>query len=179
MKKINISIYAILVALTAFGLQACKSKKMALSPGSQVQVEEREPVREPEPEPVEEEPAAPAPEPVVEEPNYNFRNIQFEYDSGVLKTDSYDVLDQIVREMKKTENANFVIDGHSSVEGSAAYNMELSIDRANAVKVYIVNAGIASNRLTTKGFGATKPAASNDSESGRAQNRRVEIRLVK
>ncbi|WP_262249465.1 OmpA family protein [Parapedobacter soli] len=111
-------------------------------------------------------------------PNYDFKNIQFEYDSHVLKTESYAILDQISREMRKDTDANFIIDGHASIEGTAEYNMELSIDRANAVKLYLVNSGIPADNLTVKGYGATRPTASNDTEAGRARNRRVEIKHV-
>ncbi len=158
---------------------ACGPKKMVLQPAAEV-VEEvkEEPVKvkaeEEKPQTVSADPK-PAP---VEPPNYNFSNIQFEYDSHVLKTESYAILDRIAREMLKDETAKFVINGHASIEGTAAYNMELSIDRANAVKLYLVNSGVYGNNLTTKGFGATQPTASNDNEAGRTLNRRVEIKPI-
>jgi len=164
-------------ALLIFAMQACKSKKMTVQPSAVVETKKEEPVEEKQPEqaPVKEE----APEPVVEKPNYNFKNILFEFDSGVLKTESYSVLDQIVREMKKDVAAKFLINGHASIEGSPEHNMALSVDRANSVKLYLVNAGISSDNLTAEGYGATKPVASNDTEDGRSLNRRVEIKLAK
>ncbi|GAA4792988.1 hypothetical protein GCM10023231_21470 [Olivibacter ginsenosidimutans] len=158
-------------------MQACKSKKMTVQPSAVIETKKEEPVKEKEPEPVVEKKEEPAP--VVEKPNYNFKNILFEFDSGVLKTESYAVLDQIVREMKKDLSAKFLINGHASIEGSPEHNMALSVDRANAVKLYLVNAGINSGNLTTKGYGATKPVATNDNEEGRSLNRRVEITVVK
>lgn len=164
-------------ALFTIAMQACKSKKMTVQPSAVVETKKEEPVEEkqPEPAPVKEE----APEPVVEKPNYNFKNILFEFDSGVLKTESYAVLDQIVREMKKDATAKFLINGHASIEGSPEHNMALSVDRANSVKLYLVNAGISADNLTSEGYGATKPVASNDTEDGRSLNRRVEIKLNK
>ena len=166
---------ALAVIFVSFQL-ACAPKKVALQPAAQVVQEKPAPVvEETKPEPT----VAPEPKPKpVEAPNYDFRNILFEYDSHVLKTDSYAVLDQISREMRKDPNATFRINGHASIEGTPEYNMTLSIDRANAVKLYLVNAGIPGGNLTTSGFGATQPIASNDSEEGRALNRRVEIELV-
>jgi len=166
-----------LVTLLAFALQSCKSKKMTVQPSAVVETKKEEPVPEKKPEPVKEK--EPEPEPVVEKPNYNFKNILFEFDSGVLKTASYAVLDQIVREMKKDPSAKFFVNGHASIEGTAEHNMALSVDRANSVKLYLVNAGINPNNLTAKGFGATQPTASNDDEEGRSLNRRVEIKLAK
>ena len=180
MKRIIKSLLAISCALLVLNLSACKSKKIVINPSSQI---EQMPVQE---EPVEivqepviaqEEPRK-DPEPVVEKPNFNFKNVLFEFNSSVLKTESYTVLDNIVREMRKDKSANFIISGHSSIEGTAEYNQSLSEDRANAVMLYIVNAGVPSENLSARGFGSSKQVASNDTESGREQNRRVEISAV-
>ncbi|MDP3467943.1 MAG: OmpA family protein [Daejeonella sp.] len=116
------------------------------------------------------------PETIVSEPTFNYKNILFEFNSSVLKTSSYSVLDEIAREMKKFPSMSFNLNGHSSAEGSEQRNMTLSIDRATAVKSYLVTAGINANNLITRGFGESTPLASNDTESGRQLNRRVEIR---
>lgn len=176
-KLLRISALSLFV-IGLFGSQSCKPKKVLVNPAVEV---ERDTRAETPPVVQETKPATqtrtePTP---VSAPNYNFRNIQFEFDSQVLKTDSYAVLDQISREMKKDPAVKFLIDGHASIEGSAAHNMALSVDRANAVKLYLVNSGIKSDNLITKGYGATKPTATNDNESGRALNRRVEIRVSK
>lgn len=109
----------------------------------------------------------------------NYKNIQFEFNSSVLKTSSYAVLEEIVQQMKKNPENTFQLNGNSSAEGTDKRNMMLSIDRANAVKAYLVNNGIRSRSLSTQGFGETMPIVSNNTEDGRAMNRRVEIKLVK
>jgi outer membrane protein OmpA-like peptidoglycan-associated protein len=108
-------------------------------------------------------------------PSFNYKNILFEFNSSVLKTSSYSVLDDIAREMKKFPSMNFYLNGHSSAEGSDKRNKTLSIDRATAVKSYLVTAGINSSNLEARGFGESMPLKSNDTEAGRQLNRRVEI----
>ena len=177
MKKING--LSLLVVLLGFGVlyQSCKPKKVLVNESVEVTREPAQPAQETPPPAVVEERTEPA-QPREEAPNYNFRNIQFELDSYVLKTDSYSVLDQIYREMRKDPNARFHINGHASIEGSAEYNQKLSVDRANAVKIYLVNSGVNANNLITVGYGATQPIASNETESGRSLNRRVEIKVI-
>ncbi|MFA4866598.1 MAG: OmpA family protein [Pedobacter sp.] len=172
MKYLRTSLLLAAIALLSFSLQSCKTKKAIAKP---VPVEKPAPVvEEKKPEPAPE--PAPAPAPVVEKPNYNFSNVQFEFNSGVLKTESFAILDKIAAEMKKDASVKFVLNGHSSIEGSASHNMSLSVDRANSVKQYLQNAGVSSANLTIKGFGATQPVASNDNEEGRVLNRRVEVK---
>lgn len=173
MKTLKPRLLIVLIGLFMLSTQACKTKKMVAKPAPARAAEA--PARQPEPAaaPAEKkEEAAPAPE----KPDYTFDNIQFEFNSGVLKTASFNVLDQVAAEMKKDESVKFIINGHSSAEGTEAHNMSLSVDRANAVKSYLVNAGIPAANLSIKGFGATKPMNSNDTEEGRVLNRRVEIR---
>lgn len=180
MKSINSCIITACVSVLAISTHSCKPKQVVVQPAAEViereapaeRVVSETPKEAPKEAPTTVEPVATTP------PNYNFKNIQFEYDSHVLKTNSYAILDGISREMRKDTNAEFVIHGHASIEGTAEYNMELSIDRANAVKLYLVNSGIPADNLTVKGYGATRPTASNDTEAGRAQNRRVEIKHV-
>ena len=116
------------------------------------------------------------PETVAAEPSFNYKNILFEFNSSVLKTASYSVLDEIVREMKKYPSMSFKLNGHSSAEGTDKRNMTLSIDRATAVRSYLVSAGIGANNLEAKGFGESMPISSNDTEASRQLNRRVEIK---
>ena len=89
------------------------------------------------------------------------------------------MLQEAVLIMKKNPDLKVEVDGHTDSTGSAAYNMTLSVKRAEAIKDHFVSRGIDSNRLTTKGFGLTNPAASNDTKEGRAKNRRVELTPVK
>jgi len=102
--------------------------------------------------------------------------IQFEFNSSVLKTSAYPTLDELATELKNGSLSKVQLDGHASEEGTADYNMQLSKDRANSVKTYLVNSGVAASKIVTKGYGETRPVASNGTEEGRQQNRRVEIK---
>jgi OOP family OmpA-OmpF porin len=168
--------YVSLILLLATSIQACKTKKAVVKPAPPAPV--AAPVAEkpapPPPAPPKEEPAPPAPK-----PNYNFSNIQFEFNSAVLKTGSYELLDKVAAEMKKDISVKFMLNGHSSAEGSAEHNQSLSLDRANSVKSYLTNAGISGDNLSVKGYGESKPLSNNTSEESRALNRRVEIKLNK
>jgi OOP family OmpA-OmpF porin len=101
--------------------------------------------------------------------------IQFEFNSSVLKTSAYPTLDQLSTDLKNGVIAKVQLDGHASEEGTTEYNMSLSKDRANAVKTYLVNSGVSATKIVTKGYGETRPVASNATEEGRQLNRRVEI----
>lgn len=180
MKRINGLL--LLSVVLAFGVvnQSCKPKKVLVNPAAEIDRQQdgtaaEEVVSRPA-ETVTTTPVTTTTTP--EAPNYNFRNIQFELDSYVLKTDSYATLDQIYREMRKDPSAKFSVEGHASIEGTAEYNQKLSVDRANAVKIYLVNSGVNPDNLTVTGYGATRPVASNDTERGRSLNRRVEIKLI-
>jgi OOP family OmpA-OmpF porin len=104
-----------------------------------------------------------------------YGNIQFEFDSSVLKTESYPILDLTAADLKST-GASAELDGFASSEGTAAHNMRLSKDRANSVKTYLVNSGVAAKKLKVKAFGETHPVADNSTEAGRILNRRVEFK---
>lgn len=105
--------------------------------------------------------------------------VLFDINSAEVKSEAYPMLTEAVLIMKKNTDLNVEIDGHTDSTGSAAYNMALSKKRAEAIKDFLVTRGIDPKRLTTKGFGFTKPAASNDTKEGRAKNRRVEFTPVK
>ncbi|WP_207428458.1 OmpA family protein [Pedobacter sp. SYSU D00535] len=101
--------------------------------------------------------------------------IQFEFDSSVLRTSSYPVLDAVATDLKANSAARINLAGHASAEGTEQYNMNLSRDRANSVKTYLVNSGVDANRVTVRAYGESRPVASNATEEGRVLNRRVEI----
>ena len=103
-----------------------------------------------------------------------YGNIQFEFDSSVLKTDSYPILDATSADLRST-GATVTLAGYASSEGTAAHNMRLSKDRANSVKTYLVNSGVDAKKLKVKAFGETHPVADNSTEEGRVLNRRVEF----
>jgi OOP family OmpA-OmpF porin len=105
-----------------------------------------------------------------------YSNIQFEFDSSVLRTSSYPVLDATSADLRSSAGKSIELDGYASSEGTAAHNLRLSKDRANSVKTYLVNSGVDSKRVKVKGFGETHPIADNSTEDGRILNRRVEFK---
>jgi OOP family OmpA-OmpF porin len=102
--------------------------------------------------------------------------IQFEFNSSVLKTTAYSTLDKLSSDLKANSSAIVQLDGHASAEGTEEYNMSLSRDRANSVKTYLVNSGIAASRIAVTAYGESRPVASNATEAGRTENRRVEFK---
>lgn len=108
-------------------------------------------------------------------PSSSANAIQFEFNSSVLKTSSYPILDQLSNDLRSKVILKVELGGHASEEGTTDYNLQLSKDRANAVKTYLVNSGVAASKIVTKGFGETRPVASNATEEGRQLNRRVEV----
>ena len=102
--------------------------------------------------------------------------IPFEFNSSVLKTSAYPILDKLSSDLKANSSTIVQLDGHASAEGTDEYNMSLSRDRANSVKTYLVNSGIAAGRIATTAYGESRPVASNATEAGRTQNRRVEFK---
>lgn len=103
--------------------------------------------------------------------------VQFETGKSTLKKTSNKILDEIVAILNEYPDYNMTIDGHTDNTGNAAKNLELSKQRANAVKEYFVGKGIDGGRITTDGHGDTQPKASNKTAKGRAQNRRVDMDL--
>ncbi|MDG3582763.1 OmpA family protein [Galbibacter pacificus] len=107
------------------------------------------------------------------------KTILFDTGKSTIKTESAQVLTDIVGILNEYPNAKFSIDGHTDSTGSDSLNQRLSEERAGAVKVYLIEHGIDAGRLESHGYGETKPIASNSTRNGRAQNRRVEINLIK
>lgn len=101
--------------------------------------------------------------------------ILFEVDKATIKPESMGTINQIYNLLKKDPSLKFEIDGHTDNTGDASHNMTLSQQRADAVKTQLVSMGIDASRLTTKGFGDTKPIDSNNTPEGKANNRRVEF----
>jgi len=105
--------------------------------------------------------------------------VMFDINSAEIKSEAYPMLDEAILILEKNPEMKVEIDGHTDNTGSAAYNMNLSERRAKSVMKYFVDKGVEAGQLTTKGFGFTKPAASNDTKEGRTKNRRVELTPVK
>lgn len=103
-----------------------------------------------------------------------FSNIQFEFDSSVLRTSSYPALDASSADLRAS-GKTITLAGYASSEGTAAHNMRLSKDRAMSVKTYLVNSGVEAKHLKVKAYGETHPIADNSTEEGRVANRRVEF----
>ncbi len=104
--------------------------------------------------------------------------ITFDFDRYDLKPEFRPVLDNLASTLNEYYQTRIEIVGHTDSKGSDAYNQTLSQNRANSVANYLGGRGVASNRMIVSGAGETRPVASNDTEAGRAQNRRVEITLV-
>lgn len=104
--------------------------------------------------------------------------VNFELDSARLTLNAREVLDRVVRTLQGQPTLRVQIAGHTDSTGSAAYNQQLSQERAVSVRSYLVSAGIESFRLVARGYGETQPVASNETEYGRARNRRVEFRTI-
>jgi outer membrane protein OmpA-like peptidoglycan-associated protein len=104
-------------------------------------------------------------------------NITFKTGSSDLNADFYKVLDGVGMVVDEYEKTLIVVEGHTDNVGADDMNQALSERRAMSVGQYIATKGINSQRVLTAGFGESRPIASNDSDAGRAQNRRVEVRL--
>jgi len=105
--------------------------------------------------------------------------IHFEFGKAKIQRRSYPLLDQVAATLKAhPEIKKLRIEGHTDSRGSAAYNQRLSQRRAQAVVNYLVRRNIARDRLVAKGFGESRPIASNKTAKGRAQNRRVEMIIL-
>jgi OOP family OmpA-OmpF porin len=109
----------------------------------------------------------------------NLNNILFDQGRAALRPESRTELDRVAAFMKANPRAEIELSGHTSSEGDAPMNRSLSYQRVKACKDYVVAAGIGTERILVIGHGPDRPVASNDSEAGRAQNRRVEMRVLK
>ena len=104
--------------------------------------------------------------------------ITFGFDSSALQPQFRPVLDDLAMTLNEYNQTIIEVAGHTDSVGDAAYNQNLSEQRAATVANYLAGRGVMRDRMITIGAGETRPIASNDTEAGRAQNRRVEITLV-
>ncbi|WP_417885438.1 OmpA family protein [Zunongwangia sp.] len=122
------------------------------------------------------------PEPTVEimnELNEYSNTILFDFNKSSIRSESEEALNNITDIMKEYPNTVFHIGGHTDSVGNDEYNLKLSKERAASVREYLTNHGISTDRITSEGYGETKPIATNKTAAGRQENRRVEISLDK
>jgi OmpA-OmpF porin, OOP family len=106
------------------------------------------------------------------------KQVEFKFDSFELLPISFPILDEVVRLLQVNTEIKLVsIEGHTDNQGKDEYNDRLSKDRARAVREYIVKKGVDPSRVTSTGFGAKMPLMGNDTDAGRAKNRRVEFHI--
>jgi outer membrane protein OmpA-like peptidoglycan-associated protein len=99
------------------------------------------------------------------------------FDSDVIAANAGANLENLAHSLRKYPNTSLLIVGHTDAVGSAAYNQELSVRRATAAARYLTGYGVTDSRLRSTGRGAAEPVATNETEAGRAQNRRVEVAI--
>lgn len=127
------------------------------------------------PAPVVAAPVPPPPPPAPMRKKIVLRGVNFDYDKATLQPAGRPILDEAAEILKANPDVNVEVRGFTDSRGSDAYNMRLSERRAQTVKNYLVSRGVSPSRLTTRGYGESDPVATNETESGRAQNRRVEL----
>ena len=106
-----------------------------------------------------------------------FGDVLFDFDQASLKANSRDSITTLANYLIKNPDRKVIVEGYTDSKGSAAYNQGLSERRANAVKNALVRAGVDPSRIVAQGYGKEYPVASNATNSGRAQNRRVEVTI--
>jgi OmpA-OmpF porin, OOP family len=109
---------------------------------------------------------------------FTLKDVHFDTSKATITPSSFPSLNELVGVLKVKPTMTIEIAGHTDNVGTPEANQKLSQDRANSVKQYLISKGIAANRLTAKGYGDTQPVADNDSEEGRKQNRRTEVRII-
>lgn len=108
----------------------------------------------------------------------NLYNIYFDPGSANIKSESFPELERVVEFCKQNPNVRLAIKGHTDGSGAPDTKLKLSTMRANSVKDWLISKGVQAPRLTSQGFGMSQPIASDDTEDGRAQNRRVEFEIL-
>ena len=175
----NRALFATLAACCGLAAPAC-SGSLAFSDTSPLIVVGTPPPPPPPPEP---EPPPPPPAPkrveLTQDEIVIHDKIQFETNKAVIKPESFGLLDEITAAIRDAAQIKKLsIEGHTDDVGADKYNQKLSDQRAASVKAYLVEHGIDANRLTSKGWGESKPIADNATEEGKEKNRRVEFIIV-
>ena len=107
--------------------------------------------------------------------SFTLTGVTFETSSSVIRPSSYDKLDEVAEALRANPDVRVEISGHTDNVGSDEGNLTLSQARAESVRRYFIEKGVAADRMEAKGYGETKPVATNDTAEGRAENRRVEM----
>lgn len=104
-------------------------------------------------------------------------SITFAFDDATLNSSFKPTLDKLAQTMNQYNKTTVNIAGHTDSRGTASYNQNLSRDRANSVSSYLRSRGVSANRINIEAYGSSRPIASNNTDSGRQQNRRVELTI--
>ncbi|MDD4602953.1 MAG: OmpA family protein [Bacteroidales bacterium] len=110
---------------------------------------------------------------------FTLKNVFFDTGKATLRKESDKALLELAEVLKLKPRMEIEIAGHTDNVGSSESNIKLSADRAEAVRIYLINKGINGNRIVAKGYGETQPVADNNTEEGKQQNRRTEVRIIK
>ena len=126
-------------------------------------------------------PSTPTPKATVSTREIRFQPLylQFETAKATMLPSSYPQLDQVVDVLRANPDLHVQVQGHTDSQGDDTANLKLSMERALAVKTYILNKGIDASRVTHRGYGATQPIDDNKTPAGRAKNRRIEIQVIR
>jgi len=109
---------------------------------------------------------------------FDLKGVNFATGKSELLSSSFKILESTVKGLQKYDSVRVEISGHTDNQGGLEYNDKLSQARADAVRSYLIKKGIAENRITAVGYGYSRPRADNKTDSGRAQNRRIEIVII-
>ncbi len=106
------------------------------------------------------------------------RGVNFDFDKAIIKPSGYPILDEDIKTLKNDPNLKVRIEGHCDIRGTDEYNQKLSERRAKSVYNYFVSKGIDQSRLSTIGYGRSRPLVPNTTEENMYQNRRVEVKIL-
>lgn len=162
-------LFYLLIAVAVFAVVVSGCSKKVAKPEPVV-----EKVEEPAPPP----PPAPEPEPEPVKIPLTFLNVNFDYDKSDLRADALEILGQHAKKLMDNVNVKIQIEGHCDERGTVEYNLALGERRANAVKNFLVNYGVAADRISTISYGKERPLDPASNEEAWAKNRRAAFVVV-